>query len=80
MVVSLHTGTYIWLMILMIICRVWLILDFKQVVIRSLTSSCDFEAAMQMKMSILTALFFVRHQGGTEAMDDFFTFAKKYIE
>ena len=35
---------------------------------------------MQMKMSILTALFFVRHQGGTEAMDDFFTFAKKYIE
>ena len=35
---------------------------------------------MQTKIAILTGLFFVRHQGGTEAMDDFFTFAKKYVE
>ena len=35
---------------------------------------------MQVKTAILTGLFFVRHQGGSEAMDDFFTFARKYIE
>lgn len=29
---------------------------------------------------ILSALFFVRHQGGSEAKDDFFTFARKYMD
>jgi len=40
----------------------------------------SFEASMQLKLLILTALFFVRHQGGTEALDDFFTFARKHID
>lgn len=34
---------------------------------------------MQKKIAILTGLFFARHQGGSEAMDDFFTFARKYV-
>ena len=35
---------------------------------------------MQLKTAILTGLFFLRHQGGSDAAEDFFTFAKKYIE
>ena len=35
---------------------------------------------MQYKIAILSSLFFVRHQGGSDAMDDFFTFARKYVE
>ena len=35
---------------------------------------------MQLKVMILAALFFVRHQGGSEAMDDFFTFARKHVD
>ena len=54
-------------------------LDFKQIVIPSNQVACEFEASMQLKTAILTGLFFVRHQGGSDAMDDFFTFAKKYI-
>ena len=34
---------------------------------------------MQLKTAILSAMFFVRHQGGTDAMDDFFTFARKHL-
>ena len=54
--------------------------DFKQLVIPSDLQAGNFEASMQTKIAILTGLFFVWHQGGTEAMDDFFTFAKKYVE
>ena len=54
--------------------------DFKQVVIPTNQSAGTFESAMQLKVMILSALFFVRHQGGSEAMDDFFTFARKHID
>lgn len=40
----------------------------------------DFEKSMQHKVMILTALFFVRHQGGSEALDGFLTFAKKSLD
>lgn len=53
--------------------------DFKQMVIPSDSQAGSFESSMQTKIAILTGLFFVRHQGGSEAMDDFFTFAKKYV-
>ena len=39
----------------------------------------EFEKLMQVKVSILTALFFARNQGGSDAVDDFFTFARKYM-
>ena len=39
----------------------------------------DFEKLMKIKVDIMTALFFVRNQGGSEAVDDFFTFARKYM-
>ena len=34
---------------------------------------------MQLKVMILSALFFVRFQGGSQSLDDFFTFARKYV-
>lgn len=35
---------------------------------------------MQTKIAIFQAHLFVRQQGGSEANDDFFTFARKFIE
>ena len=34
---------------------------------------------MRVKAEILTALFFSRNQGGSEATDNFFTFARKLM-
>jgi len=62
------------------LCYLLLSLDFKSFVIPNNGAAKEFEKAMQIKVMILSSLFFVRHQGGTEAMDDFFTFAKKFID
>ena len=65
------------LMILPLFC---VCVDYKQIVIPTNQAAGTFESAMQLKVMILSALFFVRHQGGSEAMDDFFTFARKHVD
>ena len=39
-----------------------------------------FEKAMQVKVEILIALFFVRNQGGSDAEETFWTFARKHMK
>ena len=40
----------------------------------------SYQEQMSYKIVILTALFYVRHQGGSEVLEDFFTFAKKHVD
>ena len=37
-----------------------------------------FEEAMQLKVLILASLFYSRHQGGSESIDGFIEFSKKF--
>ena len=53
-------------------------LDFKQVIIPTNQQALDFEKAMKVKTLILSSLFFARHQGGSESLDDFLAFAEKF--
>ena len=54
-------------------------IDFKQVVIPTNNSAADYEAAMQYKVMIFSALFFSRQESASEAKADFFAFAKEYM-
>jgi len=56
-----------------------LVADYKQIVIPTNLKAQSYEKSMQFKVMILSALFFVRFQGGSQSLDDFFTFARKHI-
>ena len=42
-------------------------------------AAADYEAAMQMKVMILTGLFYSRQEGGADAAANFFKFTKEFM-
>jgi hypothetical protein len=52
--------------------------NFRDIVIPTNEKALKFERTMKLKTLILCSLLFARHQGGSESLDDFMTFAEKF--